>query len=88
MAQVAAAAVGAADLLPGPQRGVRDHDRPGLERQAFRRRIRDAFSGPRSFLDHYEVDQVGGQAILEYWIPAEVLVALSASLRGRGGYAA
>jgi hypothetical protein len=37
----------------------------------------------RSFLDHYEVHQVGGQTILEYWIPAEDLDALNASLVGK-----
>jgi hypothetical protein len=36
----------------------------------------------RSFLDRYEVRQVGGQTILEYWIPAEDLGALNASIVG------
>ncbi|HEY3956363.1 MAG TPA: hypothetical protein VGM53_23585 [Streptosporangiaceae bacterium] len=36
----------------------------------------------RSFLDQYEVHQVGGQTILEYWIPAEDLSALNASIVG------
>jgi hypothetical protein len=27
------------------------------------------FQVRRSFLDNYEVHQVGGQTILEYWIP-------------------
>lgn len=36
----------------------------------------------RSFLDRYEVHQVGGQTILEYWIPAEDLPALNASIIG------
>jgi hypothetical protein len=31
------------------------------------------FSVRRDFLDRYEVQQVGGQTILEYWIPAEDL---------------
>ena len=82
LARMAAAAAGAADLLPGAQRGVRDHDRPGLERQALRGRVRDAFQVSRSFLNRYEVHQVGGQAILEYWIPAEDLAALNASIVG------
>src|SRR5215471_15571294 len=34
----------------------------------------------RSFLDQYEVHQVGGNTILEYWIPAEDLPALNASI--------
>ena len=36
----------------------------------------------RSFLDQYEVHQVGGNTILEYWIPAEDLPALNASIIG------
>jgi hypothetical protein len=36
----------------------------------------------RSFLDRYEVHQVGGQTILEYWIPAEDLGALNANIVG------
>ena len=36
----------------------------------------------RSFLDNYDVHQVGGQTILEYWIPAEDLAALNASIVG------
>jgi hypothetical protein len=31
----------------------------------------------RSSLDNYDVHQVGGQTILEYWIPAEDLAALN-----------
>ena len=40
------------------------------------------FEVRRSFLDNYEVHQVGGQTILEYWIPAEDLGALNASIVG------
>jgi hypothetical protein len=36
----------------------------------------------RSFLDRYEVHQVGGKTILEYWIPAEDLTTLNASIVG------
>ena len=36
----------------------------------------------RSFLDHYKVHQVGGNTILEYWIPAEDLAALNANIAG------
>jgi hypothetical protein len=35
-----------------------------------------------SFLDRYEVHQVGGRTILEYWIPAEDLPTLNASIVG------
>jgi hypothetical protein len=35
-----------------------------------------------SFLDRYEIHQVGGRTILEYWIPAEDLDALNASIVG------
>lgn len=31
------------------------------------------FEVEKSFLDRYEVQQVGGKSILEYWIPAEDL---------------
>lgn len=41
------------------------------------------FQVRRSFLDNYEIHQVGGQTILEYWIPAEDLDALNASLVGK-----
>jgi hypothetical protein len=37
----------------------------------------------RSFLDRYEVRQVGGRTILEYWIPAADLGALDASTVGK-----
>ena len=37
----------------------------------------------RSFLDRYEVHQVGGRTVLEYWIPAEDLDALNASIVGK-----
>jgi hypothetical protein len=40
------------------------------------------FQVRRSFLDSYEVHQVGGQTILEYWIPAEDLGAMNASIVG------
>lgn len=35
-----------------------------------------------SFLDRYEVHQVGGRDILEYWIPAEDLDQLNAQIVG------
>ncbi|WP_344104544.1 hypothetical protein [Myceligenerans crystallogenes] len=41
------------------------------------------FDVARSFLDGYEVQQVGGETILEYWIPAEHLDALNANIVGR-----
>ena len=41
------------------------------------------FQVRRSFLDNYEIHQVGGQTILEYWIPAEDLDALNANLVGK-----
>jgi hypothetical protein len=41
------------------------------------------FKVRRSFLDNYEVHQVGGQTILEYWIPADDLAALNASIVGQ-----
>jgi hypothetical protein len=41
------------------------------------------FEVVREFLDRYEVQQVGGQTILEYWIPAEDLDELNANIIGR-----
>lgn len=40
------------------------------------------FEVRRDFLDRYEVHQVGGQTILEYWIPAEDLDALNDNIVG------
>ena len=40
------------------------------------------FEVRREFLDRYEVQQVGGATILEYWIPAEDLVELNANIVG------
>jgi hypothetical protein len=36
----------------------------------------------RSLLDRYQVHQVGGRTILEYWIPAEDLAEFNASIVG------
>jgi len=36
----------------------------------------------RSFLDRYDVHQVGGRDILEYWIPAEDLPEFNDNLVG------
>lgn len=41
------------------------------------------FDVAKDFLDRYEVQQAGGQTILEYWIPAEDLDELNASIVGR-----
>ncbi len=41
------------------------------------------FEVRRSFLSSYEVHRVGGESILEYWIPAEDLPTLNASIVGR-----
>jgi hypothetical protein len=41
------------------------------------------FEVRRSFLSSHEVHRVGGESILEYWIPAEDLPALNASIVGR-----
>jgi hypothetical protein len=40
------------------------------------------FTVLKSFLDAYEVRQVGGETILEYWIPAEDLEALNDNIVG------
>ncbi|WP_051433330.1 hypothetical protein [Promicromonospora kroppenstedtii] len=41
------------------------------------------FDVDQDFLDRYEVQQVGGRTILEYWIPAEDLGELNAHIVGR-----
>jgi hypothetical protein len=40
------------------------------------------FKVRKAFLDRYEIHQVGGQTILEYWIPAEDLAELNANIIG------
>lgn len=40
------------------------------------------FEVRKEFLDRYEVQQVGGATILEYWIPAEDLNELNANIVG------
>jgi hypothetical protein len=40
------------------------------------------FKVRKAFLDNYQVHQAGGRAILEYWIPAEDLAELNASIIG------
>jgi len=40
------------------------------------------FEVRKEFLDRYEVHQVGGETILEYWIPAEDLTELNAHIVG------
>ena len=40
------------------------------------------FAVRKRFLDNYEVQQVGGRTILEYWIPAEHLKDLNANIVG------
>jgi hypothetical protein len=40
------------------------------------------FEVSRDFLDRYEVQQAGGQTILEYWIPADDLPELNRNIVG------
>lgn len=40
------------------------------------------FEVAKEFLDAYEVHQVGGQTILEYWIPADDLEAMNDAIVG------
>ncbi len=40
------------------------------------------FEVRKELLDRYEVHQIGGQTILEYWIPAEDLEQLNANTVG------
>ena len=80
---MAAAAAVTADLLPGPERGVCDQIARDWNVPASGSGYVTRFKVRRSFLDNYEVHQVGGQTILEYWIPAEDLPALNASIVGQ-----
>jgi hypothetical protein len=41
------------------------------------------FAVARSFLARYQVQNAGGEAHQEYWIPAEDLAELNANIRGR-----
>ena len=41
------------------------------------------FDVRKDFLDRYEVHQVGGQTILEYWIPAEDLAEMNRNIVGQ-----
>jgi hypothetical protein len=41
------------------------------------------FKVDQDFLDRYEVQQVGGQTILEYWIPAQELADFNQHIIGR-----
>jgi hypothetical protein len=40
------------------------------------------FQVQKSFMDRYDVQQVGGRSILEYWIPAGDLAELNANIVG------
>ncbi len=40
------------------------------------------FEVQRDFLRRYEVQQAGGETILEYWIPAEDLAELNSNIVG------
>jgi hypothetical protein len=40
------------------------------------------FSVRKDFLDHYRVEEAGGRAHREYWIPAEDLPAFNAAIVG------
>lgn len=41
------------------------------------------FQVQKSFMDRYDVQQVGGRSILEYWIPAQDLAELNSNIVGR-----
>lgn len=64
LARLATAAARAADLLPGPERGLRDQDRAGLERQTRRSRV------PAEELDEFNAHIVGHiQVVHEFHDP-------------------
>jgi hypothetical protein len=41
------------------------------------------FAVNKAYLDHYEVQEAGGRAHLEYWIPAEEMDAFNAAIVGK-----
>jgi hypothetical protein len=53
-----------------------------LERPGQRRGLCHALEVTRAFIDRYDVQQAGGQAHLQYWIPAEDLDAFNAAVVG------
>jgi len=82
LAGMAAPAARAADLLSGAQPGVRDADRRDWNVKQSGSGYVTRFRVRQSFLDRYEIHQVGGRTILEYWIPAEDLAELNANIVG------
>jgi len=79
---MAAVPARAADLLSRAQRGVRADDRPRWNVKHAGVGYVTRFRVRKDFLDRYDVHQVGGRAILEYWIPADDLDAFNANLVG------
>lgn len=79
---MAAASAGPADLLPGPERAVRHDDRPDWNVKHSGAGFVTRFDVAKEFVDRYEVQQVGGRTIVEYWIPAEDLDEFNANIVG------
>jgi hypothetical protein len=79
---VSAAVAGAADLLPGPQSRLCRPDRAGLDVKHSGAGYVTEFDVDTDYLDRFDVHQVGGRTILEYWIPAEGLDEFSSNIVG------
>ncbi len=82
MARVAAPTPRAADLLPSAHEEYSTKIARDWNVNASGAGYVTRFRVRASFLDRFGVHQVGGQTILEYWIPAEDLVELNANIVG------
>lgn len=80
---MAAAAAGAADLLPGPQPRLRDRIARDWNVKHSGAGYVTEFDVRVDYLDRFEVHQVGGRTILEYWIPAEGLDEFNRNIVGQ-----
>jgi hypothetical protein len=58
------------NFLPSSERGVRNQDGSRLERRNSGVGYVTRFRVRKTFLDRYDVHQVDGQTVLQYWIPA------------------
>jgi hypothetical protein len=75
----------AADLLSGAKGGICDIHCAGVEyqRRGIRlRRICSTFSVRADYLAQFQVQKVGGETALEYWIPAELLKQFNENIVG------
>jgi hypothetical protein len=82
LASLAAAVAGPADLLPVLNEDYANRIASDWNVKASGVGYVTKFDVRKSFLDDYDVQQAGGQTILEYWIPAAELEHLNDSIIG------